>query len=496
MSFIDRIRSAVVSLPKPPPAPQKAQTGPALPAVRDTFTATANTVASPVSLDGRGTYSVAPDEVSGKLDGKITGPKGITVSIEASAKASQKTDVKSEDGYTTYTVTSEASFTVGGKVNAGVVGFGANQTEGITTTYQVRMSDEDYQRMLDGEIPEPNPFDPTTMPPGSSIMMNSSDYSETGLSASYRQLSLDSKVKESEGTSMVFEMGEDNQLTVTGGPTEAIENSFKLGLTLGPVSAHIGNTTSLEGFTLHTATFDLDSEGGLGSYGEFLVTGDMPKENGDGVSHAAKIEKLDFDSTSSAGIKIGPFSVGGEIGSSHLNQVTTTLPDGTSTTVSNFSLHPGDIPIELHQTFGPDGEEDLSKQTMTMTLTDVNDTVGAYIYAAFTGADHDTAVAQFEGDADLVLTLGHDDVEAIAERAQAYIADWEKATGRTWDEEFQLGSDRLIGQLAGVESVADISQILAGATSDGQLAEGLLLLSAGFGRDTEPAPLSGDVKAA
>src|SRR5690606_7849431 len=141
----------------------------------------------------------------------------------------------------------------------------------------------------------------------------------------------------------------------------------------GPVSAHVGNTTTLEGFNLHTATFDLDTEGGLGAYGEYLVTGDMPKTNGDGISDAAKIEKLNYDSVSTAGVKIGPFSLGGEIGSSHLNQVKTTLPDDSATLVSNFSYHPGDIPIELHQSFGPGGEEDVSAQTMTMTLEDVND---------------------------------------------------------------------------------------------------------------------------
>lgn len=501
MGLVDKIRSATTSLiQRQPPAnaaPAKQAYTP--PNSADSFSpAYVQDSTRKVSLTGesKAEIGVKPDEVKAKLNGEVKGPKGISVSVEVSAKASQKTDVESKDGYTTYTVKTDASVTVGGKVKAGVVGFGANQTEGVSTTYQVRMSDEDYQRMLKGELPEPNPFDPDTMPAGSSIVMNSSDYSETGFNASYKKISLDSKVKESEGVSTVIEKGEGNEITVTSGPTEAIENSWKLGLSLGPAGVYVGNTTKLEGYTLHTATFDLDADEGVGAYGEFLVTGDMPKDNGPGITDAAKIEKIDYSSKSSAGFDLGPFGGSVEIGSSSLNQVSTTLPDGSKTVVTDFSLHPGDIPIRLERSFKPDGSEDLSKQQFTMNLKDVDDTVGAYLYTAFTGeTDYEAAKDKFKGDKDFLLTMSADDVEKMAERAQAYIKEFEDQTGQDWDNSFKSGSHQLIDELAKAKDAAEFAQIIGRVFGgEGAVAEGLMNLMVGYGRDSTPRALPGDVE--
>jgi len=504
MGFADKIRSAASAFVQRPQTPANTATTPTPytpPHTADSFAPASNrTTSQPALLTGesKADVTVKPDElsVSGTLDGEVKGPKGIGVKVEASAQASIKTNVESEDGYTTYSVTSEASVTVSGEVDAGVVGFGANQTEGVTSTYQVRMSDEDYQRMLDGELPEPSPYDPESMPEGSSIIMNSSDYSETGFSASYKKIQLDSSVNESAGVSTVIEKGAGNEVAVTSGPTEAVENSWKLGLSLGPASAHIGNSTSLEGFTLHTATFDLDSDEGAGAYGEFLVTGDMPKDNGPGITDAAKIEKLDYSSTSSAGLDVGPFGASFEIGSSSINQVSTTLPDGTKTVVSDFNLHPGDIPIQLERSFRADGTEDLSKQQFTMSLEDVDDTVGAYLYTAFTGElDYEKAKAQFKGDKDFQLTLTADNVSEIAGRAQDFIEEWEESSGQEWDDVSKVGAFSLISELAGARNAADmalsIGRVFGG---DGVVAEGFLQVMAGWTNDKNPSALPGEVE--
>lgn len=507
MGFADKIRSLATPLTQraqqPATQPAQAKKPYTPPHTADSFSpASSSNTSAPVALTGKTTaktdVTVKPDELSGsaKLNGEVKGPKGISVSIEASAQASVKSNVESKDGYTTYTVTADASVTVGGKVDAGVVGFGANHTEGVTSTYEVRMSDEDYRRMEAGEIPEPSPYDPDTMPAGSSIIMKSSDYTENGFSASYKKIQLDSKVKESEGVSTVIEKGEGNELTVTSGPTEAIENSWKLGLSLGPASVHVGNTTELEGFTLHTATFDLDSDEGVGAYGEFLVTGDMPKDNGPGITDAAKIEKIDYSSTSSAGFDLGPFGGSVEIGSSSLNQVSTTLPDGSRTVVSDFSLHPGDIPIHLERSFKPDGTEDLSKQQFTMNLKDVNDDIGAYLYTAFTGeSDYETAKAKFKGDKDFLLTMTADDVEGISDRAQDFIKDYEKQTGQDWDQSFHSGTFDLIDKLAKADNAADVALIIGKVFGgEGVVAEGFLQLMFGYGRDSTPKSLPGTVE--
>jgi hypothetical protein len=247
---------------------------PVMPAVNpyaaDVFIARTAARTSGPNLTGEavGIGNVAQDNASieGKANGKVKGPRGLEVSFGASARAEVRTDVESEDGDTTYPVTRDVSVTVKGKVDAGVVGFGAEHTEGVETTYQVRMTDEDYERLVNGEMPPPDPVHPETWPAGTSIVMNSADYENTGFSASYKRIGIDTNTRTEEGTSVMIEAGGPGLITVTAGPTEAVENSFKLGLSLGVASAHIGNTTELESFKLNTATFDLYSKRGAAAY--------------------------------------------------------------------------------------------------------------------------------------------------------------------------------------------------------------------------------------
>ncbi|HYH99446.1 hypothetical protein [Hyalangium sp.] len=421
-------------------------------ATRDSATVSGSASSNGVGVNGSVTANA--DGVTVRAGGSAE-VKGLK--IKFGTEISQTSNVESKDGFTTLTATGSMSVNLGGEVDLGAVGFGGNITEGVKTKYQLRMSDADYAKVRSGQAPMPDPYNPDTMPAGSSVLLNSTDFQNTGFEASYRNLKLETNVSHEQGLSVAVEKTGANTVRVTAGPTEAVQNSFKLGLNLGPASAHIGNTARLDQFKLKTAEFDLSTDTGRAAYNAFLTTGKLPTQNGNGISNVATVEKIQYNSTTSAGASLGPLSGSVDLANSNLNIVKTTYPDGSVDQVTDAKLHAG-TPVHLEQHFKPDGTEDFSKQKISMFMAGANGGAEELFASAYDVNQHD-----FDGDDDIHLSFTADQAMALSQRAQDHMARWERDNGKKWSESSHIQDDLLIEALAKADDPTDVARALIGA---------------------------------
>ncbi len=401
-----------------------------------------------------GSVTANDDGVTVKAGGSA-GTKGLK--IKFGTEISSTSNVESKDGFTTLTAEGSMSVNFGGEVDLSTVGFGANFTKGVKTKYELRMSDADYAKVRSGQAPMPDPYNPDTMPAGSSVMLNSSDFKSTGFEASYKKLKLETNVTEEQGLSVAVEKTGANTVRVTAGPTEAVENSWKLGLSLGPASIHIGNTARLDQFKLKTAEFDLSTDTGRAAYNAFLTTGKLPTQNGNGISNVATVEKLQYNSTSSAGISLGPLSGSVELSDSSLNVVRTTYPDGSMDQVTDAELESG-TPVHVEQHFRPDGTEDFSKQKLSMFMRGADGSAEGLLATAY-----DVDPDDFDGDKDIFLSFTPDQAMALSRRAQEHIARWEREHDGKWSDSYHIQDEMLIEALAKADNPTDVARALIGA---------------------------------
>jgi hypothetical protein len=420
-------------------------------ATRDSATVSGSASSNGVGVNGSVTANA--DGVTVKAGGSAE-IKGLK--IKFGTEISSTSNVESKDGFTTLTAEGSMSVNFGGEVDLSTVGFGANFTRGVKTKYELRMSDADYAKVRSGQAPMPDPYNPDTMPAGSSVMLNSADFKSTGFEASYKKLKLETNVSEEQGLSVAVEKTGANTVRVTAGPTEAVENSWKLGLSLGPASVHIGNTTRLDHFKLKTAEFDLSTDTGRAAYNAFLTTGKLPTQNGNGISNVATVEKLQYNSTSSAGVSLGPLSGSIDLSNTNLNIVRTTYPDGSVDQVTDAKDHAG-TPVHLEQHFRPNGSEDFSKQKISMFLRGANGGTEGLFSTAY-----DVDPEDFDGDNDIHLSFNADQAMALSRRAQEHIARWERDHGK-WSDSFHTQDGALIEALAKADNPTEVARALIGA---------------------------------
>jgi len=430
-----------------------------------------------LSIDGNSATASANANVDVELR------KGLNVHFGTSIEATS--NVESEDGFTTLTAEGTMSVSLGGEIDLGRVGFGADYTEGVHTEYQLRMSDADYERMESGEIPTPDPYNPDTMPVGSSVLLNSENFTDTGFDASYQQLSLESDIHDESGVSVLVEKTGEDTVRVTSGPTEAITNSWQLGLSLGPASVHIGNTTSLESAQLRTAEFDLSTPEGEAAYNRYLTTGEVPQDNGPGVDDVATIRKLDFTSESSVGGNIGPIGGSLPLGSSNFDVYQTEYPDGSVDQITEAKQHAG-TPIRLVQHFNADGTEDFSRQELSMHFVGLGGSSEDQWAQVYGTDQHD-----YDGDMDIHLEFDGEQSMALVERAQQYI-EAEEAAGRDWNPEFMTQDYQLIQALAEAENPTEVAQALYDAYGGPEWMGNAFALMSTVGDEPMPGTISAE----
>lgn len=323
---------------------------------RTTTTSDAGTMHQSTSSTS-GNVSVNPETGSLTASGgvafneSVKSSKGYGISFGAGANASLSGGVNTANGVTTYKASSDVSVFLKGGVSTPQAGLEIGRTEGIRASYQVAMPADAGVSPL-----SVNPFDPQSMPVGTKITMNGSDYSTNEFKATFRNLATQTKVTDESGVSTIVERTGEDTVRVTAGPTEAIKAYNGVGVDFGVASVMLGRNDSLSGATVRTAQFDLSGAAGQAAYNDFLANGTLPVDNGDGVSNVARVERLDYSSQTNLSAKLGPVNLSLDGAKNTGNAVVTTHADGS--VERNVDLqYAGNVPMNISQRWDANGNE-------------------------------------------------------------------------------------------------------------------------------------------
>lgn len=330
-----------------------------------------------------------------------------------------------------------------------------------------------------------NPFDPSTMPEGTVIRVDSSNFSETEFSATFREISVANNLSEHEGSSLVVERVDADVVRVTTGPTEGIDAYTSVGVDFEFASASLANNTSLNGSTFQSAEFDLSTPQGREAYNDFLVTGSMPGDNGTGVANVQTVQTIDYHSQTDLQASLGPVDFTFEGGANTVNSVVITQPDGTSTQTLRASYFDG-LPLTISRRFEANGTEIMADRTYSYELEAT--TESAQLLNVVSTGDVASADSGPIEDGDTVtITLTH-----------AQMVELQQLTGDTVNA---VEHSHTLDDIAESETPLDFALHLARNFSDSgqELAETLFTISSGADGDVrndfEALPIDIDVQA-
>jgi hypothetical protein len=270
---------------------------------------------------------------------------------------------KTIDGkeYTEFTV--EVQFTQSAKVEGqnqtsrGVVEGEASVGAGTRARYKVLLPGKDQSPEAAARI---NPFDPTTIPDGATVMMDGQNFAQTSLAGSFRHIGMQTNLTEAAGVTYAVTR-EGNDVRVTMGPNQAVEAFNGIGLRSELATAMLGRQDNLGGSTLSTATFDLSNPDGQAAYAHFVATGQVAHET-PGVSGVATIERVDYSSQTRAQLELGPVQANLAGPQNTGTFVKTTYPDGSYTYTTELQ-YSGNVPLQVTQRFDAAGNEVTSERT-------------------------------------------------------------------------------------------------------------------------------------
>lgn len=341
-------------------------------------TTSGTTAGGSIGVDpDKGTVSLS---ANGGFTESVKNSKGVGLSFGIDYGTTVVAGKKTEDGITTYSVSSDVSVSLSGGLDVKQAGVEVGHTRGIKASYEVSMPEQAAKNI---DLATVNPFDPSSMPTGTVVKIDGSDYTSNEFKATFRNIAAETKVTSEEGTSLLVEKTGAETVRVTAGPTEAIQAYNGVGLDFEQVKVMLGNDTSLSGATLKTAEFDLSTPEGLAGYNDFVANGNMPADNGPGISEVKTIEKLDYSSQSKIEAKLGPLELGLDGAKNTGDSVVTTYPDGTAERTFNVQ-YSGNVPMTLTQKYDADGNEIMDERQYAFTLK-VDENTSQLINAAQTG---------------------------------------------------------------------------------------------------------------
>ncbi|MGO1542348.1 MAG: LysM peptidoglycan-binding domain-containing protein [Luteimonas sp.] len=385
-----------------------------------TTTTSENGTVQQSTTSATGGFSVNPDEGSLTLSGGLSfseslkNSKGYGVSFSAGGNASTTGSAKTEDGVTTYQLSTDVSVFLKGGVNTPKAGLEIGRTEGIRASYQVAMPEDSAVDPL-----TINPFDPYSMPEGTVVTMNGSDYTTNEFKATFNKLAMQTKVTDESGVSTAVERTGEDTVRVTAGPTEAIQAYNGVGVDIGVANVMLGRNDSLSEATLQTAEFDLSTEEGMAAYNDFLSTGTLPTDNGEGVSEVATIEKMDYSSQSQISGKLGPINLSIDGAENTGNMVVTTLADGSVERTVDLQ-YSGNVPMNITQRWDADGNEIAADRRYSYDIQ-VDEQNQQILNAALTGDVDQATSGPVEPGQTVTLGFTESQMQALAGQTGAAV---------------------------------------------------------------------------
>lgn len=345
------------------------------------------------------------------------------VSVEFSD--SLEKDVKRKDGYVTVSITAETSVSSSGTLEVGNARVGASvgmsAAKGKRMEYEVKMKEGDFEKLKRGEIAPPHPLKPETIPDGTAVKMEQSQFKgsglEVGLSYHAAELGISSDIKQGKGMSVEVSR-EGNKLEMTAGPTEFIENNGKVSIGVGPVSVSAGRSDALKEYKLRTAKFDLSNPDGKKAFESFAKDGHMPEKEGSGVSDTLRFDKINYDSKGGQlGLNIGPIQLETDGVTNSGEKIITHHPDGTKSVTADIT-YGGDHPeLRIEQKYDKEGKRIPGTEKFALKFDTKEDNLRHDLVYAFTG-DQEKAEAARGNDKPITLNLSASNVQELQRRAR------------------------------------------------------------------------------
>lgn len=325
------------------------------------------------------TATLGPDESA------ITAGQGTAAArLQPTAEAIRATSYGSRNGMTEFSV--EASLSAGVSANAdvatrrGAVAIEATHSVGTRAQYRVVLPGENQSHDAAFRV---NPFDPTTIPPGGSVIMDQQGFAKTTLEGSFRNIATQYQLVDAKGSSYAVTRLDEHHVRITLGPNRAIEAYNGWGFKTDAITAMLGRQDSLSHSKVETATFDLSNPDAQAAYLHFVSTGHIAHET-PGVSDVAMLERIGYSSQTRAKFEtlLGGVDLGGNQNTGSL--VRATYRDGSYSTTLDLQ-YSDSVPLTITKRYDTEGREIPSARNYQLALDTRSPEYGAF--KRFLGAD-------------------------------------------------------------------------------------------------------------
>lgn len=420
---------------------------------------------------GGGQTEVKPQGgLSGSL---ITSSEGVTVELEANAGLGAEQTLGEEGptlsgqfevyGKLSLSLTHDAvnpegastTFEVTGDVGASITAGGEAEIQGVDVslehasfagnrvTFEVTVPMAAAEAIRTGAAPIPNPFDPTTLPEGGVVTLESSHYSGTGMEASFERiasLTLSGQQETSQGTAIAVERLSPTTVRITAGPTEAVaaETSAGVGL-VGSLT--LARTQEQQIGDLRTVEIDITHPEGLAAYQRFLATGEVPASDpASGISHSGRILNVDMSDETALTAQLGPFG----IEASGRNEGTfrlTEYDDGSRVLEGTVSYE--DVSSYQRITLDANGQE--TRDPTVISLGPVSSSDANFLTTVATGQEPQQSVPQGRM-ASVTVTLTPEGIDDLQRRAREY------------QERYGPGQSALVDTIAAAQTPQEVER--------------------------------------
>lgn len=298
-------------------------------------------------------------------------------------ESSRTVDTSTENGVTTYTITTRVARTsANANLHVGRFSVGASYSEGTEVTYQVSMPEAEASPEAAMAI---NPFEPETIPVGTTVTMDSTQFQDSELETSFHVFANKSGISVEEGVRLVITRVDADTVRVFTGPISALESNEFAGLDVGVASVGLLSSHNIREATLQSAEFDISDPDGRSAFDDFVDGGELPEAEGDGVSNIQTITKFDSDFDNGIGGSIGPvdFEFGGD--SSEISHVTVTNADGSGTAMVYHRGTDGAPEVTVSQSFDSEGNEIIAERRYEFSFTVPDQDAAIYLNNAMAG---------------------------------------------------------------------------------------------------------------
>lgn len=401
-----------------------------------------NQPGGPVAGPGIGNGEVGSLPFPGTVSGEAsrTGKGGIKATVtQTRGCTSPRLEVRPDGNLgrsVDLSLTVDVSAGQAGQAEGGRGEGSASLAAGTSSAYTVTVTPEQADAIKQGKASPPNPYDPNSMPLGTTITRNREEYAKSNLEGQYRALKVGVGDKAGREVKSAVQRVDAKHVRVLVGSAGLVDRSLGVGLKEG--SGSIGLNASKKGVEGRMRQMDIDisTPEGWAAYQDFVKTGTLPGD-ADYVSNAATVDSHTFTSNqefqarvdaTKLGADFGA-SIGANLGSSDLSLTTTRKDDGTTQHSTSYRGRNG---ITWKATQGVDQAGSPGPARYELLLPDADPSVMRQYEGMLTGRP-----PSYNGNQDVRLGFTEQDLQAMQNNVYDYVA--RRCQGQTFGSPVDCG---------------------------------------------------------